>query len=284
MTTDKKDVSAPAFIRGIEMYRRSEKYSPEDMLNSVITLLRGDAKNWWMSKAAKTHTYPQFLEEFKTEWFEPDADTTTYLDLVAYKQKGEPVHRYLINFEAKASYCSPVPTDKQLVDILKRNLGEEYRKDVDLKDPHTVADVKNICKRIDRNIGRRPKSVNHDRTTDHRSSTDRPRNRHVLMVECLGAEYDSDANEEDLSPLEICTVSILTSDEDAKPQQKREFTCFNCHQVGHMWRHCKQEIKKPFCMGCGQEGVKIPNCSRRACQDFYQRRLARRKERETNKN
>lgn len=152
LSTDRKDVGAPAFIRGVEMYRRSEKYSPEDMLDSVITLLRGDAKSWWMSKATAIRTYPQFIEEFRDEWFEPDADTTTYLDLVAYKQKSEPVHRYLINFEAKASYCVPVPTDKQMVDILKRNLAEDYRKDVDLKDPRTVADVKNICKRIDRNI------------------------------------------------------------------------------------------------------------------------------------
>lgn len=283
LSTDRKDVGAPAFIRGVEMYRRSEKYSPEDMLDSVITLLRGDAKSWWMSKATAIRTYPQFIEEFRDEWFEPDADTTTYLDLVAYKQKSEPVHRYLINFEAKASYCVPVPTDKQMVDILKRNLAEDYRKDVDLKDPRTVADVKNICKRIDRNIVRKPKTGTTDRSSDHRPSTDRPRNRHVFLVECLGAEYDSDAGEEDFSPLEICTVNVLTSDEDTLPQQKREFTCFNCHQLGHVWRNCKQELKKPFCMGCGKEGVKIPDCPRKACQDFYQRRLARRKEREANR-
>lgn len=95
--------------------------------DSVVTLLRGDAKSWWMTTAHCVRSYPAFVDAFKQEWFEPDAETTTYIDLVAYKQKSEPAHRYLINFEAKASYCDPRPSERQLVDILKRNQAEDYR-------------------------------------------------------------------------------------------------------------------------------------------------------------
>lgn len=267
LSADKKDLSPQAFLRAVEMYRVSEKYSPEDMLNSVVTLLRGDAKNWWMTHAKRIRTYPQFIEEFKGEWYAPDAETTTYIDLVAYKQKQEPVHRYLINFETRASYCEPPLTEKQLVDILKRNLGDDYRKDVDLKDPKTVAEVKNICKRIDRNIEKKAKPARYERN-EQKGPNEKFRSRHVFAVECLGTEFDSDAAEDEFSPLEICTLKAFAGDE-AQPEEKKAFQCFNCGQVGHVWRKCHTEIKTPFCMGCGKKGIKITECARKLCQDFH---------------
>lgn len=283
-SSDKKDVSAPEFLRAVELFRKSESYSKQDTLSFMSTLLRGTAKRWWMNQSDRVTSYRQFQKVFREQWLDDDFETNAFMDVVAYRQTNESVKQYLVNFETKVSYCLPRPSDRQLVSILLRNLSEEYRKDVDLKEPKTISDIRKICKKIDRNQEKRSKPPRsdkyHERERPYKYSSEKTRDRHAFAVECLGADYETDDDESKLSPFEVCLVNKISDGETGSEahQQTKEFRCFNCKQLGHAWRQCKSPIEEPFCMHCGLEGVKITNCTRKACQDFYKERLRKRAE------
>lgn len=275
-SSDKRDLAAPEFLRALDSVRKSENYSKETTVSFLIALLRGSAKSWWMNVSKKIgQSYSRFKKEFRKQWFEDDYETSAYIDLVAFKQKSEPVMKYLINFETKANCCSPQLSDKQMVSLLKRNLNEDYRHCVKLSKAKTLAAVKKVCKEFSSDKDKKTTGGPIDRNPNRvpRFQNDNRRDRHVFAVECLGAEYNTDDEEEKYSPYEVCVVRRVDEQGD-----KREFKCYNCKQIGHAWRNCPTPITTPFCMHCGKEGVKITTCERQACRDFYQTRLRKRAE------
>lgn len=124
----------------------AEGYSKATMLTFMNVLLTGIAQTWWTLNQRKITSYDEFRNEFKKEYFPEEFDTTAFIDLCNYKQKEEPVMKYLTAFQTRASYCEPYPSEAQMVSILKRNVREKFQVFLALKKPLNFAEVKNACK------------------------------------------------------------------------------------------------------------------------------------------
>lgn len=239
------------------------------MMTYLNVLLIGTAQIWWTCNRQAVSTYDAFIEEFKVEYFPKDFEETAFIELCAYKQKEENVMRYLTAFQTRLTYCKPQPSEYQVICILKRNVRSEFQTYLALKDPKSFRALKLACKEKqeidDRALGtvkpeaEKPKMIG--------------KGKFSYAMDLLGVEIDSD--EEEPTIFEVCYLQSG----GAEGPQRKEYRCFNCDKLGHLWRKCPSKIVTPFCMYCGKKGVKITDCPEQACKDFHQRRVARRAER-----
>lgn len=280
---DNKEVTAQQFLISLEMYKKSEGLTSAEMVHSMHLLFRRTAQTWWSTACKTATTMKIFKKMYREQWLDGHHKTTAYVDLVAYKQNGEAVMSYIINFEAKAELCRPRLEERSRIKLITLNLDPDYRKDVELQRPYNIRDLKEICKSVERcrkmPRGRVFEKFEKPADRSARNAGDRRGSRHIAVVDCLGGDYVTDEEEDAYSPYETCVVSHVNTQEPETPTQKKEFRCFNCKMLGHTWRRCQQKIERPFCMHCGTEGVKMTNCPNKVCQDFYQDRQRKKAER-----
>lgn len=268
----KRDTNAQSFLALLEANRVAEGYSKATMLTFINVLLTDMAKIWWINNQRRIPTYDQFLHEFKQEWFPIDFEQTAFIDLCAYKQKEEPVMRFLNAFQTRLNVCNPQPSEEQVVSIIKRNIREEYREFLVIRKPKTFSELRRVCKEkseLESYRVRAPKAVR-DEEKPKRSGMDRPR-RFACAIDILGVDVESD-EESEPTPYEICMIQGGAGGVENQAMNRREFRCFNCDKLGHRWRQCPEKLATPFCMHCGRKGVKITNCPNTDCQNFRERR------------
>lgn len=262
--SNRREVSAPMFLAMLEANREAEGYNYATVLSYMNVLLVGAALTWWTLNRRQMLTAEDFVERFKDEFFASDFESNAYLDLCGYKQKDESVMKYLTAFHVRASYCVPYPDEKNLVSILKRNLRPEYQDLVAITKPTTVAQLKKECRdKVDRDVrnGAQPKPRRFEKP------------RGLNLVEMLGPEAAEGDMEAEPTEYEVLLLQSSTKPEAAP---RKEYRCFNCDRLGHLWRRCPDKIEQPFCMYCGKKGVKVSTCDNAACRDFYQAREKRR--------
>lgn len=269
-TGNKRDTTAQNFLSLLESNRLSEGYSKATMMTYLNVLLNGTAQIWWTCNRHSIATYEMFIEEFKVEYFPKDFEETAFIELCAYKQKEEPVMKYLTAFQTRLAYCKPPPSDYQVICILKRNVRSEFQTYLSLKDPRTFRELKLACKEKQEIDERAAGSIKSDVEKPKRNG----KGKFMYALDLLGLEVESD--DEEPTVFEVC---YMHNGNDNNAPQRREFRCFNCDKLGHLWRKCPTKIVVPFCMYCGKKGTKITDCPEQACKDFYQRRVARRAER-----
>lgn len=273
-----KETTPYEFLSALEAFRHSEKFSKSDMLSSLNQLFTGTARKWWMSRGKHITSYSDFVKAFKDEWFPESYQVTLEYDLMRYKQKDESVTAFLVEFENRAGYLDTKLSQEKMVGIARRNINDECRKQLALKDIRSFSELKRICKRWENagvTINRIEKPKKPEEPTRRQNQPTRYIERRVNEVETSTApkpvETDSDENPYEVLYIARQPKSDKQTGENANENERsttydRIVVCFNCDGHGHRWRGCK-EPRKEFCMGCGKKGVRIPNCS--TCAENY---------------
>lgn len=279
-TGNARDTTPQNFLAMMEANRRSEGYNKATMLTFMNVLLTGSAKIWWINNQKKIRDYKQFIERFKAEWYVCDFETVAFIELCSYKQNEEDIMAYLTAFETRVYQCNPRPSEAQVVGILRRNVRAEFRDHLLLAKPKTLAAVRQACK--EKNEAEKAKGNQRrpprEEEKPRREKPAQPKGRYAYAIDILGAEIDS-GEEYDPSPYEVYFVQSQKERGNPNAQPRREYHCFNCGKLGHMWRQCPDKITTPFCMHCGKKGVKISTCSEEACKHFHETRVRKRAER-----
>lgn len=279
-SSNRRDTSPQNFLVYLESNRLAEGYSKATMLTFMNVLLTGIALTWWTLNQRKITSYEGFMSEFKNEFFPEDFATNAFIELCAYKQKEEPVMRYLTAFQTKASQCVPYPSEAQIVSILKKNVRDEFQLFLALKNPRNFVDVKRACKEkaeLDaRNVT--PNKTIREESKPRRHEKTKPRSVYTLEVNATDEESEGESGP---TEFEVCYIQQSGSAE-GNATQRKEYHCFNCNRLGHLWRKCPDKITEPFCMYCGRKGVKISDCPNERCQNFYKARAERRATRADN--
>lgn len=139
------------------------------------------------------------------------------------------------------------PSEKVIVDRIRRNLLPYYVSQLALLDIDTINELGIKCKRIEESLTwserYRPPVVN--------------KNVNYLEpdLSCPGFYESISSNK----------VNISRTGGDSKKQnfsfsnQVSAVKCWNCSAEGHTHRECRRQ-RKIFCFGCGLNGVNIYNC------------------------
>lgn len=147
--SNSKETTAHEFLSALEAFRYSEDLSKRDILASLTQLLSGTARRWWITKSRTLTRYDDFVREFKNQWFPAEFEVLMEYDLMTYKQKEESITSFLIEFENRASYLETRLEERKLVSIAKKNVREEFRKQLATIEIRGFNHLKSLCKRLE---------------------------------------------------------------------------------------------------------------------------------------
>lgn len=124
--------------------------------------------------------------------------------------------------------------DYELIEILKRNLRPEIRKELLHFDIQTISQLKEF----------------------------------VRKHEILDEELDGRRSNRSFIPRKIVSEiepEGILEEEPLQIDEIKEFVCWNCSEKGHRFEDCLAE-RRIFCYGCGTPNIFKPNCSK--CNKF----------------
>lgn len=238
----KTGLSVSAFLEKIETYRVARNTSEEDLKNSLIDLLKGDALIWYTSIRSQVDSWSTFVRLFKEEYL-PHDHTERLWELIRsrYQHQNESIGTYfacMINLFNRLG--NPVPEQEKLY-ILKRNILPYYIHQLGSQvNINTVEELRKLCKNWE---------INREIASRHRSSPNV--NISALEQDLAGDPGPSNYRYRSRTSAEIHVDSMNTSNGRK---------CWNCNEPGHGFRNCRKKREHTFCFRCGKAGVTRYSC------------------------
>ena len=207
----------------------------ELLCNNISVLFEGKAATWFWRHHAQVNGQVSWLalcqglmEEFKDRRTDYDI---RYLILNSKQKLNERfdvfwdrVSQLLYKLEVRLS-------DKEIIEILKRNARPELRQQFLFLPIQTVGQMRECARRYE-----------------------------LLEEEVVKSSSRGAGVSKHLSELEAVGDDEAVAHIDALSRDTSSWKCFNCSEVGHSFRQCTKP-KKVFCFRCGAPDVFTPQCT-----------------------
>lgn len=225
------------FLSQLELFQRSEGVTDNAMMYSVIHLLTGRARLWYMSVYEQFRDWPQVANAMKKEFLPANYDYLLFSDINNRTQKSqESFSEFLTHMQALFK-CLSIPLDEShKLYIVQRNLSPRYSMAIAPLELRSLQELSDACRRIDN------ASLHANRET---FSLPFGNSRSEL---CVVQQPHNNVNSRQFGPIQ--------------PVRNPKSICWNCQTVGHSHRECNGPRNGIFCFGCGARGVRTPNCVR----------------------
>ena len=142
-TFDGSDENAAyEFLIDLEHYAKAHKLKDEDVLLGFPTLLRGNAKRWFIHSNADKTNIKSVTDAFRNRFLNPSKCSTAVL----FQQKqrvGENVQDYITSMRATAARLGT--PDRQVLEAIMEGFLPEIREKVVMRDPHTLDELESAA-------------------------------------------------------------------------------------------------------------------------------------------
>lgn len=233
-----QEMSVNAFLERVNDYRISRNVSEVELCDSAIELLRGQALTWYRSVRSKISSWDDFVRLLKED-YEPFDYGLALWDEIRARTQGaeEPVGAYLASMINLFQRLPKPPTEEEKLQVLRRNILPYYIEGIGLTEIESVEQLHMVCKQLEKN-----------RLLAARFQPP-PTSRKNLL------ESDLAYHGRTRTPAVHATEAFTPS------TPSRNFSCWNCHERGHVARDCKKE-KRKHCFRCGKPDVTTNTCPR----------------------
>ena len=258
------------FLAQVEVLRRSEQYSENELLASVVHLLSGRARMWYHTSYENFQTWSQFVSALKSEFLPPNYDYMLLSDISSRTQKPhETFSEYMMHMQSLFRCLSCPISDRYKLFLVRKNLLPKYAIGVAPLDIINLHELNEACKRIDgalmRNAQFNMPFQNYDRTTNRAPVRHNDRPREVYPLDAVKEPRENET--------ETCELRNQREGPQARINNLRNpvnMKCWNCAIVGHKFQECEIPRKR-FCFRCGTPDYIYTNCVR--CQGNARRGL-----------
>uniref|UniRef100_A0A8W8LKM7 Retrotransposon gag domain-containing protein n=1 Tax=Magallana gigas TaxID=29159 RepID=A0A8W8LKM7_MAGGI len=136
------DNAAYEFLIDLEHYAKAHKLKDEDVVLGFPTLLRGNAKRWFIHSEIDKTNIKTITDAFKSRFLNPSKCSTA--TLFQQKQRvGENVQDYITSMRATAARLGT--PDRQVLEAIMDGFLPEIREKVIMKDPRTLEDLESAA-------------------------------------------------------------------------------------------------------------------------------------------
>lgn len=136
------DNAAYEFLIDLEHYAKAHKLKDEDVVLGFPTLLRGNAKRWFIHSDIDKTNFKRITDAFKSRFLNPSKCSTA--TLFQQKQRvGENVQDYITSMRATAARLGT--PDRQVLEAIMDGFLPEIREKVIMKDPRTLEDLESAA-------------------------------------------------------------------------------------------------------------------------------------------
>lgn len=271
---DSKGLQLHEFLSQVKVYQRSEGISSNELLYSVIHLLSGRAKLWYLSNHEKFNSWSEFELAIKQEFLPENYEYMLFSEISNRVQKGyETFAEYMTHMQA-AFNCISVPLSEQFkLFIVMKNLLPKYSDAIAPFDIRSLAELSIICRRIDSAKVRQQQMMPFQSNSYDRQQRRFVPNREVNLIENDNLAMETnDCIDADCEPNELCAINAdrqrfnNRSTNSLDPQSQTQSNvlrvmCWNCRRIGnHMFRECKS-VRTIFCYRCGKQNMTTRTCT-----------------------
>ena len=260
---DDRGIHLYDFLSQVEVLRRSERISEGELLESIVHLLSGRAKLWYISLYEHFNTWGQFVNALKNEFLPPHYDYMLLSDISNRSQKSNETFSEFFTHMQSLFRClsSPISEDYKLY-LVRKNLLPRYAVGVAPLDIVNLQELSEACRRIDgalnRHVSLRMPFLNQSLTTNRPQPRQNDRPREINPVDDV----------DNVEPEHPEIVVVTKQNEDAPANQipvsnSDRIKCWNCGIVGHRFQNCQKQ-RKMFCYKCGTQNITFPKCAK--CQ------------------
>lgn len=231
------EFSVHAFLERVNDYRISRNVSEEELCDSAIELLRGQALTWYRSARSKIKSWDDFVRLLKEE-YEPFDYEVALWDEIRSRTQGsdESVGAYMASMVNLFQRMPKPPTEEAKLQVLRRNVLPYYIQGIGLTEISSVEQLQTVCKQLEKNR---------------------------LMAEKFQPPPTSKKNllESDLAYHgRSKTTAVNAADVPTPSTSGGKFSCWNCHEEGHIARNCDKDERKKHCYRCGKADVTTKTC------------------------
>lgn len=225
------------FLSQVSLFQRSECVADEEMVFSVIHLLSGRAKLWFLSVCDLFGEWADVVQALKREFLPANYDYLLFNDITNRQQQdNESFASYITHMQALFK-CLSVPVDEShKLFIVQKNLLPRYALAIAPLELRNLAELNDACRRID----------NACALTN--------RNTYSMPFSQSGAAVFA-VQQNHVAPQQF-----------ARPNQHTEGRsvgkCWNCQLTGHSHRECTQPRSGVFCYRYGTRGVITNRCTK----------------------
>lgn len=278
------------FLTQVSIFQRSEHVSNVDLFESIIHLLNGRARLWYLATRDQYENWNDFVVALKAEFLPENYDFILMNDISNRVQKQNESFAEFITQMLSAFKCLSIELSEDYkLFIVKRNLLPKYSEAIAPFQIQTLAQLSQMCRSIDNsNVIKRNHSLPFQQ---YPSYTDNFRNhfgRDINLVDSATSSAainetdttnipsfskNSDANfvehrgnqTDDQSENELQEVWAFQNNRPQRRMQNGQYgttrpKCWNCLQEGHLWQNCAVRKEVVFCYSCGFRGVVSINC------------------------
>lgn len=188
---DNRGLHLQEFITQVKMYQRAEKFSDEDLLDSVVHLLTGRARLWYQSQYDSIATWEEFLSALKEEFLPNNYDFTLFSDIDARVQRhNESSAEFILHMTSLFKLIAFPLSEEHKLHIVQKNLLPRYSLAVAPLGVRTLKELGEVCRRIDGATSNRPPSNSMPFRQFLSDSGNNRFNRNVRNVDVVDSEED----------------------------------------------------------------------------------------------
>lgn len=218
----------------------------EIICRNLHILLTGKAREWYWNyhKQVQTIRWDEFCIALRYEY----KDFRTNFDFMeeVRNRKMKPSESFEVFFEDVSSFLSrldpPMP-EADIIEILKRNLSPELRRELLYVPVYTIAHLRKLVQMRENLFG-----------GDSLRRNIPPKFNPNFAARRTVAELDFSLEDDSCNASGFINPSV-----EAVQQTAMASKCWNCDSAGHHWEDCLQN-KTVFCYGCGAKETYKPQC------------------------
>lgn len=239
----KENESLISFLEKIELLRQARNVTKEELFLSACDLFTGPSWIWFTNNRNKVANWDELVAKLKQD-FLPYYYEDELLQEINNRTQGpnERVAIYIASMEGLFNRLPEKPSEKTIVNKIRRNLLPYYISRLALEEPKTVTELADLCKKLEES-----------RTWSNRYKP--PVNPKEGLLEpdlgCVasgsGVPFSNFRLSKNLNKSNVSAVSNIK--------------CWNCDKIGHTYNQCRSP-RKLFCFGCGYKNTVKSRCQK----------------------
>lgn len=231
--------SVNAFVERVDELKDARNATEDDLWRCAIDFFQGDALIWYRANKDHVYNWGELVTLLKRTFQSPFYQDELLKEINDRTQgKDESITVYIAVMQNMFKRLPIQLTEREKLHILLKNIQPYFQRAICRDQFSSIPDLMNVLRIIDRT------KVNCDRFQEPLTSK---------------TNLEPDLAYKKSVKNELCEVKETEHVNAVSTTNNKR--CWNCRELGHVFRECKLPKQRLFCYKCGKFGVTTPKCS-----------------------
>lgn len=234
-------MSINAFIERIDELKDARNATDEDLWRYSIDLFEGDALIWFRANKMYVTNWNELVILLKRTFQKPYFQDELLEEIKKRTQgKSESVTIYISIIQNMFNRLPNKVSETYKINTILKNLQPYYQRAICREEFMSISDLVNVLRIVERT------KINCDNFVEPNAS------KSSLEPDLAFKDLTTVPNIEEIKITNLKEVKTQTTQDTKK--------CWNCREIGHIFRNCSIPKQRLFCFKCGKFGMTSKDC------------------------